>query len=603
MKLKLACASLLVLSACGPSREAMSALQDMQILQNDPNAPLSYASISGSGNDVTLSGVEMRVGAGLVAMMTGPQTVRLDLNSGDFAVGDAAAPSLTTEEAAKPTTVAKAGSMTLRGLTLKDGKPIVRDIVLKGITPTVPMEGASVSLGSLSFEGMNETTGQFIAGAFTKNGMGAPPPLEQWSFTRAGIGAMSLAVPIPQEEGEGGSVNVQLGELSIANLKDKTIGLILLDGLKGDVAIPGMPPVAGTFDLGRLEVGGIRTERVASEFMTSFNERMNPGAPVDYAAMYKDYTSPLDGGIDRVAWNGVKADFSGLKLTMDGLNSSVQRNAEDVATGISFPRATLKVTADSSGGTLGAMGLMMLAMSGYDSNSIEMYLEGAAAFDPAKDLTRWDNYNLGVTDAFDVKMSVGVAGLQKALPTLLTAISQFQAAQAVEDDADDAGEGEEDADGGDEDEDAEDEGADFGGGIFGGANGAAMGSLIMGLLPLSLTDLDMSITDQKVVDLILEQQAIPAGQTVEQLRQDLVGMLTGGAVFMTDAGVDAAIANELSAAAAGFMSGPGTLHITLKPKQPLGVMSAMLMPITKESLGFSATFTPLVKAEPVSQAP
>ena len=71
MKLKLACASLLVLSACGPSREAMTALQDMQILQNDPAAPLSYKSVSGWGNDLTLSDVELRVGAGMLAMMAG----------------------------------------------------------------------------------------------------------------------------------------------------------------------------------------------------------------------------------------------------------------------------------------------------------------------------------------------------------------------------------------------------------------------------------------------------------------------------------------------------------------------------------------------------
>lgn len=612
MKLKLACASLLVLAACGPSREAMTALQDMQILQNDPNAPLSYASISGSGNDVTLSGVEMRIGAGMMALMSGPQTVRIDLDGDDSEdSAEAAAP----VEAGEPMTVAKAGSMTLRGLTMQDGKPVVRDIVLNAITPTVPMEGASVSLGSLSFEGMNAVTGQFIASAFTKEGAGAPPAFEQWGFTKAGIGGVTLAIPIPQDEGTGGSVNVQLGEFSISDLKDKTIGLARLDGLKGDVDVPGMPRVAGTFDLGRLDVGGIQTERVAREFMSGFNERMNPGAPVDYTARYKDYTSPLETGIDRVSWNGVKADFSGLKLSLDGLNSSVQRNADKVVTGISFPRATLKLTADSSGGTLGAMGLMMLAMTGYDSNAIEMYVEGAASFDPVKDLTRWDNYNFGVADAFDVKVSLGVEGVQKSLPTLLGALSQLQASAPVmepeveiieeDEDADaDAADGAPDGD--DAEADAPDAGEDEGedddsgkeprGGLFGGANGAAMGSLILGLLPLQLTDLDLSITDQKLVNLILAQRAGTEGQTPEALRQDLVGMLAGGAVFMKDAGLDAAIANELSAAAAGFMSGPGTLHIQLKPKQPLGVMSAMLMPVTKESLGFSATFTPLVPA-------
>ena len=602
MKLKLACASLLVLSACGPSREAMTALQDMQILQNDPAAPLSYKSVSGWGNDLTLSDVELRVGAGMLAMMAGGDEEEADDghdvregHEGHGAHADAApAPAM---DDGKPVTVAKAGSMTLRGLTMKDGKPLVRDIVLNGVSPTVPMDGATVKLGTLSFEGMNEATGAFIASAFTKEGAGAPPAFEQWAFSKAGIGGLTFAVSIPQDEGATGKVDIQLGELSVSDLKDKTIGLARLSGLKGDLDIPGMPPVVGTFDLGTLEMAGIRTAMFVDEFMAGFNEQATGEKP-DFAAMYKDYTSPLDGGIERLSWNGVNADLSGLKLSLNGLNSTLKRNADDVAVGIDFPRTTLKITTDASGGTLGAMGLMMLAMGGYDSNTIEAYLEGTASFDPAKDITRWDNYNLGVTDAFDVKVSLGIEGLQKALPTLLSAISQLEPATVTVDlgddeSEDDEGEGE---DAGDEDADAGSGGDKGPAGLFSGANGAAMGSLIMGLLPLQLTDLDVAITDQKVVSLILDQQAISAGLSADAYRQDLVGMLTGSAVFMKDAGVDAAIADELSAALAGFMSGPGTLHITLKPKQPLGVMSAVLMPVTKESLGFSATFTPMDKA-------
>lgn len=596
MKLKLACASLLVLSACGPSREAMGALQSMQILQNDPAAPLSYRAISGWGDDVTLSDVEVRLGAGMLAMLAGGEDEEDHEGHPDGEHAQRVAPPASADDG-QPVTVAKAGSLTLRGLTLKDGKPVMRDLVLNSLTPTVPMDGATVSLGSVSFEGMNEATGLYVASAFTKEGAAAPPAFEQWAFTKAGIGGVTLAIPIPQEEGEAGKVNITLGELSLSNLKDKMIGLARLDGLKGDLDIPGMPPVVGTFDLGRMELGGINTSVLGGAFMQGFNESMNPGAPVDYAAIYKDYTSPIESGLDRVFWDGAKADLSGLQFSLNGLNSQVKRDAEGVAVGVDLPRMTFKMTADSSGGTLGAMGLMMLAMTGYDSNTIEAYLSGAASFDPAKDLTRWDNYNLGLTDAFDVKVSLGVEGLQKALPSLLTAISQFEAAAAVEEDAadEDADEGESDDAGEDSDADAENDGDAGIGAMFGGANGAAMGSLIMGLLPLQLTDLDVSITDQKVLELILEQQAMTSGQTVGLYRQDLVTMLTGSAVFMKDAGVDAAIADELSAALAGFMSGPGTLHIQLKPKQPLGVMSAMLMPITKDSLGFSATFTPIVK--------
>ena len=119
----------------------------------------------------------------------------------------------------------------------------------------------------------------------------------------------------------------------------------------------------------------------------------------------------------------------------------------------------------------------------------------------------------------------------------------------------------------------------------------AMMKLMMGVLPLQLTDLDVSITDQKLVNLIVEPQALSSGQTVDAYRKQLVDMVTASSAFLTDAGVDPAIATELTTAVSGFLAGPGTFHIVLKPKAPLGVMSAMMTPMTKENLGFSATFT------------
>jgi len=72
--------------------------------------------------------------------------------------------------ASKPATVARAKSMTLKGLTQKEGKPFATDITLSEITPTVPMEGATLSLKSVGFEGMNDVTGRYVAGSFTKDG-------------------------------------------------------------------------------------------------------------------------------------------------------------------------------------------------------------------------------------------------------------------------------------------------------------------------------------------------------------------------------------------------------------------------------------------------
>ena len=595
MKMKLAFASVLVLSGCGPSREAMTALQDMQILENNAEASISYKSLSGWGNDLTLNDIEVRAPTQLAVMINGASV----------------SPDAVPPSEPKVTTVARAKTLTLRGLTLLDGKPIARDILLGDVTAALAEEGETLTVKSLGFEGMNEITGSYIASAFTETGPGDPPPLEQWGFKKAGLGGLAFSAAIPQDEADAGSVNVKLGEISVSNLDKTKIGLFRFDGLKGDLSVPGELTVAGVFDFGRMDVTGIRTKIFSDAFMAGLQPLLNPGTPADYSALYKDYTSPLETGVDGFDWSGLTADFSGLKFDVTPTRAIVKRNADDVVIASDTPRTTFKFTADSGGGTLGAMGLMVLAMGGYNANVVELYAESHSTFDPVKDVTRWDGVNLGVTDAFDVKVSGGVVGLKQALPSLMAGlIAAAESAEAGmgdhdmvmdDEDADSDADADDDSDAEDADEHAghEDHADD-------GAHaddqhhdmpmkkpdsGAAMMKLMMGVLPLQLTDLDVSITDQKLVNLIVEPQALSSGQTVDAYRKQLVDMVTASSAFLTDAGVDPAIATELTTAVSGFLAGPGTFHIVLKPKAPLGVMSAMMTPMTKENLGFSATFT------------
>jgi len=595
MKMKLAFASVLVLSGCGPSREAMTALQDMQILENNAEASISYKSLSGWGNDLTLNDIEVRAPTQLAVMINGASV----------------SPDAVPPSEPKVTTVARAKTLTLRGLTLLDGKPIARDILLGDVTAALAEEGETLTVKSLGFEGMNEITGSYIARAFTETGPGDPPPLEQWGFKKAGLGGLAFSAAIPQDEADAGSVSVKLGELSVSNLDKTKIGLFRFDGLKGDLNVPGELTVAGVFDFGRMDVTGIRTKIFSDAFMAGLQPLLNPGTPADYSALYKDYTSPLETGVDGFDWSGLTADFSGLKFDVTPTRAIVKRNADDVVIASDTPRTTFKFTADSGGGTLGAMGLMVLAMGGYNANVVELYAESHSTFDPVKDVTRWDGVNLGVTDAFDVKVSGGVVGLKQALPSLMAGlIAAAESAEAGmgdhdmvmdDEDADSDADADDDSDADDADEhagheDHADEGAhaddqhrDMP--MKKPDSGAAMMKLMMGVLPLQLTDLDVSITDQKLVNLIVEPQALSSGQTVDAYRKQLVDMVTASSAFLTDAGVDPAIATELTTAVSGFLAGPGTFHIVLKPKAPLGVMSAMMTPMTKENLGFSATFT------------
>jgi hypothetical protein len=596
MKLGLAFASVLALStaACA-SGTAIEALNAMQILENNPSDGISYASRSGSGGNLTLKNVTFKSAMPDMAMA---------LEGG----GEDAAPAAPAAPKASEV-VAQAETVTFTGLDMKAGKPVFTGMVVNGITPAgMGIDpGMTMKIGSIGIEGLNAATGAYIAGAFTKEGPGEAPPFDQWAFAKASIKGFTIAGDIPADEsddgtaGTPGSVKLELGEFSISNVKDKLIGLTRVAGIKGDINVPGDFPIAGTFDFGTLDLTNIRGGLYADAFGAGVASAMPNAPPTDWSKVFSGFTSPLEYGLDGIKWSGMSANFSGLKLDGTPASYTATRNADGVVVATAVPRSAFKLTADSQGGSLGAMGLMVMAMAGYPTNVVEVYTQGDASFDPQKDLTRYTNYNVGITDVVDIKVEGGLLGLKQALPTLLTGMmtvaeaTSSAASKAVEE-GEEAAEGEDDADA-DEDADADAEDSDADGNPLDSippeAQGAVM-QMVMGLIGLQVTDLDISITDKQLVKFILAQTASSSGQSVEAYRQDLVSMVQGSSVFMTDAGIDEALANEATAAIAGFLREPGTLRIQIKPKTPVGAMTFMMSPPTKESLGFSATFTPAV---------
>ena len=570
MKLKFAFASLLVLSACGTSQEAFQALDLMQFRENATTAGFSYSKLSGSGNDVKLEGVSFLSSPFMAAMM-GMNAEGLEDEDFD-------------QEAVTP--VLTMGSVVLNGLTMKDGKPVVRDFVFNGITPVGDLSGATVTIGSVGIEGMDEATGAFIASAFTEAGPGEVPAFEAWKFGKAGVSNIAVKGEVESEMGLS-SFDVKVGELSVSNLSDTMMGLVRVAGIAGEVNIPTeMVPISAVFDLGTFDISNLNSGLFVKPFMMGMEAAMvGDGSTPDFAEVYADYTSPLEAGYDKIDWSGMSLDVSGLKLNTTSLHHKLTRNADGVVTASEIPLGSMKLTADSSGGMAGAMGLMVLAMAGYPSDSVEIYAAGKATFDPASDVTRVSGYNLGVSDVVDVKMDVGIVGLQAALPSLMAAANSMTG--LIQDAAE---------------PELDDEGNPIPGDSDGMSSASTMMAMqmMMAIMPLQLTDLDVSITDETLVKLILNQQAAGAGQSLDEYRGDLVAMVQGASVFMSDAGVDPAIASELTTAAAGFLSGPGTLRLQIKPKQPFGVLSAIAAPITKDSLGFSATFTPSAAPAPAA---
>jgi len=111
---------------------------------------------------------------------------------------------------------------------------------------------------------------------------------------------------------------------------------------------------------------------------------------------------------------------------------------------------------------------------------------------------------------------------------------------------------------------------------------------------MTILDFDLQLTDQKLMQLIFTAMAKNAGgkATVESMRADAAKQVVAMKKDMTKAGIDGALASDITTALAGFVQKPGTLHIKLAPPHPAPFRMLGDKGVTKSSIGFSATFTP-----------
>jgi surface antigen len=543
MKVWIASASALLLAtACGASKEATEALTAMKLQEGASSPLIKYAEKSGSGNTFTLKNVTV----------------------GDPETG---------------TPGFKASSMVLGGLDMSDaGKPVVTTITFKDLTPAEPLgEGLSLNFSTVGIEGLNPIAGEFFAASLAGDQAATPPPFEQWGFKKISVNGMTLAMDGVAMGAPGSKLNVQLGEFSVSDLKETIFGNMHLDGLKGDFEFPGemiMPgatPIKGAFDLGTADVTNIRGKLYADMFGVSMGAAMDPSAQANMGdKIMAAYTSPLEPGYDSLSWSGMTAEAAGAKLEASKLSSVATRNAEGVVTALKSPRATLTFTADSAGGMFGQFATMGLTMAKFPSPKVELYSESDFTFDPATDTTRAVNYTFGVTDALDMKVAAGLQGVTKALAGLINAMGPAMGG-AVDPLAG-----------------LEDPSSQL-------TDPTAVPAPDLDFVSLlKLVDLDVTITDKAVVGMLTAL----TGQTEEAARADLANQILASTQdLVTGAKAEPALANEFTAALAAFVKQPGSLNIKMKPAAPVVLDGAA--PLTKQSLGFSASFTP----SPAASAP
>lgn len=447
----------------------------------------------------------------------------------------------------------KAKTMVLDGLDVtSDGKPMVATITLTDITPAEAVPGLTFGLKQVTITDASEPLALYLAGAFKEGGPGDPPPFEQWSFGKLSINGLDVKGDLAAMGAGGGSFSVTMDELSASSLKDTIFQAAKFANLKGDFDIPAEAgagfPIVGKFDFGVADIKGVRGGIFADAIAAGYAG----AAAADPAAIQQaqvdtlaKMTSPIDPGYDSLTWTPMLIEASGAKLTISKLEQTVTRDANDVATKVSSPRSTLAFTADAAGGQLGQMAGMGLNMVGYPT--VELYAEADASFDPATDTTRYENYSFGLTDGFDLQMKGGLQGVKEALVSLMSSLSAMDATAGAPD--------------------------------------------MSGLASLKVVDLDVTLTDRSLVEKLLALAPMMGAPDAETMRTDIVNMISALGPDLSSAGLDATVANELTAAVAEFVKKPGVLKIVMKPAAPVA-LAAPDATLTKETLGFSATYSP-----------
>lgn len=526
MKKWLVCVSAVaLLGACGVSKDANTALTAMN-LADGTTGTVKYASKSGSGDKVTL------------------KDVILSESEGDGI---------------------RAAKMVLDGLGVgADGQPVVKSITLSDITPEKATDGLTLIVKEVAVGSANDVTSAYLAKIFNEGGPGDAPPFEQLAFDRVSLSGMNVTGDLAKMQmAPSGTFSVELGEISVSDLKETVFGAAKFAGLKGAFDVPAEAgagfPVKGTFDFGTMDLTGVQGKLFADAFIAGMESATDPSAL--QAKAFAGLSSPIDPGYTTAKWTPMLIEASGAKLEVSGGASEVTRNAEGVATQAKSPRTSIKFTTNAADGQVGAMAGMFLGMLNYQT--LELYGESDAAYDPATDTTRYNTWSFGLTDGFDMSFNGGFQGLTAAMGAIMSAASQQPTF----------------------DEET-------------GELTPAPGPDMAMLEAFKVVDLDMTLTDKSLVNRLLALAPMVGGSDPETMRTDIIAQLKDMGANLTGAGVDATVANEFSAAIADFVANPGTLKIAMKPAAPVALAQEGAQ-LDKAALGLTITNTP----SPASAAP
>ncbi len=425
-----------------------------------------------------------------------------------------------------------AGSLTLTGLDMTDSGASFSQMRFNDITASPPDdEVGPISIASLQLTNPSAELASWVASLM---GEGAPaefPGISALSFD--GLAMTNLVVDA-QGNDELEAFNV--GNIDLRKLSDEGIGSMVLEGVK----------IAGKTDGETIDVS-LGSAQIAGVGATMFKalQLAAGGAPEavvsELASLMQ--ANPGDPGYDAFLLDAFNVDAMGVGFNLPSVEAAVTRDTQGRATRSVTKPYSMSVTADPEG-QLGGQLAGVLGMMGYET--LNFRAANDIKMDPDADTISFnaaDNF-LSLEDGFTFSLGGDLGGLSAYYAAI---------ADAVQNGLDDEEAG------------------------------------LAALAALSLNGLEIELTDNSIV----ERGFATAGAMTQQDPAALQAQATAGVAALpflaSQAGVDAAIANDLAGAIASFLADSGTLQIKLDPSEPLSAANIQdPSELTKDRLGFSA---------------
>lgn len=435
------------------------------------------------------------------------------------------------------------GTLAFEGLDMDGQTATFGKMTFSDINISPEGETGLITLGKIELINPSTELAGWLAASL--NGQEAPfPSVEAIEFGSWSFSDLNVNIADPEMTGA-----FAMDKFEIRDMADLKAARFVMSGLNFSGVSPD-DDVAFTASLDEMVIGN-----VDAKYLKAIED--NAGDPEDMvsAVMAMAYEQPMEPGYDTFALKAFDANLGGAIVSVPSIDAFVERNGAGQVTKFVTKPYTIKVDADANGGEVGQGLLQGLSVLGYESLTFKG--ESVSNYDPAQDIMSFDVKNSylelvdGARFSFGGKFG-GVAEYSRKAGEAM----DFETLQS----------------GGEPDPDAMTD---------------ALGALV-------IYDFTFEIDDNGLLNRSLNAAATANGQDPAEMKQQLtMGLAMAPMMAGQVEGLDMTLLTDTTTALSKFVSNPGTLTLSLKPKQPLAISAMMAEPdpaaYTKDSLGYSIT--------------